>query len=487
MGLIRALAGVGLCLLFCVAGLAVELPRGADSAGPLTDPSHWRKWLPEISDAADVSLPVIAPLPPLTMATSDPIRQRFMDQALVQKWASGPASLPWNRLALELIVKYQQNPLRAARVLAHLHAAAHDAIVGLAATSSEEAAQAVAVHAAAAGVLAHFYPRESPGRLEAIGIGAILAVAASARMSPQTLDLARAAGRRAATAAIRRALDDGGDARWNPANRPPPAPQVWRAAPPLNLANPGEPLAGKWRTWALVDGREMQPPPPPPFGSERYWEEAREVLRVARRLSVEQKRIADEWNLDRGSVTPPGVWNRKAMQWVSQRALGTAETARVFAALNVAMADALIACWQAKFEHWSVRPVNVIREKLDPDFLPWLFTPPFPSYVSGHAAVSSAAAEVLAAYFPEQADEWRAAADEAAMSRLYGGIHFRSDNRGCDSAAGSVDACSSAALDMTASRQAVSRRFLPFSRRGGRLVRTLRRSARARRRARDWR
>jgi hypothetical protein len=315
VGLIRALAGVGLCLLFCVAGLAVELPRGADSAGPLTDPSHWRKWLPEISDAADVSLPVIAPLPPLTMATSDPIRQRFMDQALVQQWASGPASLPWNRLALELIVKYQQNPLRAARVLAHLHAAAHDAIVGLAATSSEEAAQAVAVHAAAAGVLAHFYPRESPGRLEAIGIGAILAVAASARMSPQTLDFARAAGRRAATDAIRRALDDGGDATWNPADRPPPAPRLWRAAPPLNLANPGEPLAGKWRTWALADGREM-PPLPPLFGSERYWEEAREVLRVARRLSVEQKRVADEWNLDKGSVTPAGVWNRKAMHWV---------------------------------------------------------------------------------------------------------------------------------------------------------------------------
>ena len=92
------------------------------------------------------------------------------------------------------------------------------------------------------------------------------------------------------------------------------------------------------------------------------------------------------------------------------------------------MADALVACWQAKFEHWSVRPVNVIREKLDPDFLPWLFTPLFPSYVSGHAAVSGAAAEVLAAFFPAQADEWRAAADEAAMSRLYGGIHFRSDN-----------------------------------------------------------
>ncbi|MEF8713933.1 MAG: hypothetical protein V5B39_10290 [Accumulibacter sp.] len=126
---------------------------------------------------------------------------------------------------------------------------------------------------------------------------------------------ARAAGRRAATDAIRRALDDGGDATWNPADRPPPAPRLWRAAPPLNLANPGEPLAGKWRTWALADGREM-PPLPPLFGSERYWEEAREVLRVARRLSVEQKRVADEWNLDKGSVTPAGVWNRKAMHWV---------------------------------------------------------------------------------------------------------------------------------------------------------------------------
>lgn len=429
VGLIRALAGVGgLCLLFCVSGLAVELPHSTDSGGSLTDPSHWRRWLPERSDAGDVSLPVSAALPPLTMATTDPIRQRFTDQALVQKWATGPASLPWNHLALELIVKYQQNPLRAARVLAHLHAAAHDAIVGLAATSSEEAAQAVAVHAAAAGVLAHFYPRESPGRLEAIGIGAMLAVAGNAQMSPQTLDFARASGRHAATVAIRRALDDGGDATWNPADRPPPAPHIWRAAPPLNLANPSEPLAGKWRTWALADGREIQPPPPPLFGSERYWEEAREVLRVARRLSVEQKRIADEWNLDKGSVTPPGVWNRKATEWVAQRALGTAETARVFTALNVAMADALVACWQAKFEYWSVRPVNVIREKLDPDFLPWLFTPPFPSYVSGHAAVSGAAAEVLAAFFPEQAGELRTASDEAAMSRLYGGIHFRSDN-----------------------------------------------------------
>ncbi len=235
-------------------------------------------------------------------------------------------------------------------------------------------------------------------------------------------------GRRVAAEAIRRALDDGGDATWNPAERPPAAPPVWRAAPPLNLYHPTEALAGRWRTWALADGGEIRPPPPLPFGSEGYREEAREVLQVSRALTAEQKRIADEWNLGKGSVTPPGVWNRKAIGLLVERRLHTADAARLLAALNVAMADALVACWQAKFEHWSVRPVNVIREQLDPNFLPYLFTPPFPSYVSGHAAASGAAAEVLAAFFPEHADELQAAAEEAAMSRLYGGIHFRSDN-----------------------------------------------------------
>ena len=65
---------------------------------------------------------------------------------------------------------------------------------------------------------------------------------------------------------------------------------------------------------------------------------------------------------------------------------------------------------------------------MDPDFLPYLLTPPFPGYVSGHAAASGAAAEVLAAFFPERAAELQEWAEEAAMSRLYGGIHFRSDN-----------------------------------------------------------
>ncbi len=339
-----------------------------------------------------------------------------------------PAPLPWTDLALELVVKYQQNPLRAARMLAHLHAAANDAMVRLAPRSTEEAAQAVAVHAAASTVLAHFYPEESPGRIPAMGRAAILATVARAKGSTIQLDEAWRIGEAAGAAAIRRSLDDGAAAICNLADRPKPAPDIWRAAPPLNLFNPSEPLAGRWRTWALRDGGEIQPPPPLAFGSDAYWKEAQEVLRVSRALTAEQKRIADDWNLDKSSVTPPGVWNRKAMELAKARGLGTTDAARMLAALNVAMSDALVACWRAKFEHWTLRPVNAIRDKLDPGFLPYLVTPPFPGYVSGHAAASGAAAEVLAAFFPDRARELQAWAEEAAMSRLYGGIHFRSDN-----------------------------------------------------------
>ena len=92
------------------------------------------------------------------------------------------------------------------------------------------------------------------------------------------------------------------------------------------------------------------------------------------------------------------------------------------------MNDAAIACWRAKYRWWVVRPVSVIRERLDPNFLPHLITPPHPSYVSGHAAVSGAAEVALATFFPARKAELHAFAEEAAMSRLYGGIHYRSDN-----------------------------------------------------------
>jgi membrane-associated phospholipid phosphatase len=117
-----------------------------------------------------------------------------------------------------------------------------------------------------------------------------------------------------------------------------------------------------------------------------------------------------------------------ALDLLDNVGFGTRKAAELFAALNTAQADAFIACWDAKFAYWSERPVTAIRRELDPGWSSYVATPPFPSYVSGHSSTSGAASSVLAAYFPEAALRLSTWAQEAAVSRLYGGIHFRSDN-----------------------------------------------------------
>jgi membrane-associated phospholipid phosphatase len=138
--------------------------------------------------------------------------------------------------------------------------------------------------------------------------------------------------------------------------------------------------------------------------------------------------IAQRWHLDAGSITPPGVWNAIATSYLFETKQPAAIRHRTLAVLNMAMQDALVASWRVKLRYWGERPVTAIRRELDPGFEPLLVTPPFPGYVSGHAAVSAAAAGVLAHYLPEQTGRWHALAREAAVSRLLGGIHFVSDN-----------------------------------------------------------
>lgn len=405
----------------CFTALAVAASCLAQTA---SDPAAQR-WLP----IEDFRLPLVEP-DALDLARAIQTWAGRQDELtrLAGHWLTSPAPLPWSDLTLSLIVKYQQNPLRAVRVLALLHAAMDDAVAAARAQRGNDAAQAIAVHAAASAVLGHLYPQEATGRIEAIGRMACTGVALSQSDRLDELQAAWLAGRQVAARAITRALEDGADAVWQATQRPPPAPGRWRAAPPLNIARPLEPLAGTWRTWVLTSGDEIQPPPPPDPGSAAYASQAAAVLQVSRTLTAAQKRSADDWNLEHGSVTPAGVWNQRARQSLLPSRLGTAATASLLATLNVAMADAFIACWQVKYRYWTQRPVQAIREQLDPDFLPYLLTPPFPSYVSGHATASGAAAEVLAAWFPAHRLQVMAWAEEAAQSRLYGGIHFAIDN-----------------------------------------------------------
>jgi hypothetical protein len=332
----------------------------------------------------------------------------------------------WTDTALKLVTKYQQNPLRAARVLALVHAAMHDAFV-LAEREGKQT-EAIAAHRAASLVLAYLYPNETFGRLEAMGIAAALAAAQQTRPERADADAAWRIGDRVAARAIARSRTDGAGRMWPVSRRPVLGAGQWQAAPPLNMYNPAEPFAGTWRTWVLKSGSELAPPPPLDTKSARYDAEVREVKDVAERLTPAQKKIAEDWNLDLGTVTPAGVWNLKAKTLAQEHSLSDAQAVRMFAALNVAMVDAFIACWHAKFRWWTERPVTAIRARYDPAFLPHVITPPFPSYISGHSTVSGAAERVLAAFVPQKAAWLRAQADEAAESRLLGGIHFRSDN-----------------------------------------------------------
>jgi hypothetical protein len=158
---------------------------------------------------------------------------------------------------------------------------------------------------------------------------------------------------------------------------------------------PLEPLAGNWRTWNIRDGSQFRPFPPPAYGSPQFLAEMREGWSVSQTLTEEQKRIADYWADGAGTVTPPGHWNQIALDQLASSGWSTLQATRLPAALNTAQADAFIACWDAKYAYWSLRPVTAIRRVIDSNWLSYMVTPPFPSYVSGHSTTSGAAATVL--------------------------------------------------------------------------------------------
>jgi hypothetical protein len=338
--------------------------------------------------------------------------------------ANEPTS-EWMRETLSQIVIYQQNPLRAARSLSLVSVAINDAILGVLGQGESMARARAAAHIAAGDALAHLYPQGSPGRFQA---KAFYLAADTAHRDNLSHTPAWLAGKRVAGDVVKRAMADGADRIWNPSTRPLPAPGVWRGVPPLNMHTPLEPLAGTWRTWVLERIEDIDVPAPVLYDSETYRTEAREVWEVTRNLSERQKQIASEWHLESGSATPAGVWNLKLLDLIDELGLDTRRGAQIISAANVAMMDALIATWHVKYKYWTARPVQAVRESIDAAFLPFLVTPAFPGYVSGHAAVSGAVAEVIACHFPAHAQRFREQAEQAAMSRLYGGIQFRSDN-----------------------------------------------------------
>jgi PAP2 superfamily len=171
-----------------------------------------------------------------------------------------------------------------------------------------------------------------------------------------------------------------------------------------------------------------------------------EVAEIGRSLTDEQKRIARFWSDDPMlSPTPAGHWISILTGIAERDGLSAETTAAALAKMGVAQADAFIACWATKFRFNLLRPVTYIKRHIDPKWEPLLITPPFPEYPSGHSTQSGAASVVLTSIFGEDfafddathVDDglpvrsfpsFKAAAEEAALSRLYGGIHYRFGN-----------------------------------------------------------
>jgi hypothetical protein len=200
----------------------------------------------------------------------------------------------------------------------------------------------------------------------------------------------------------------------------PKGPGMWYSAPGVPLIGIGMTHA---RPWLLDSASQFRPVPPPGYGSPTFQAALEEVRRVARERTPEQTKIAQRWN----SSDPWGRWNEEASMALIRHHASDADAARVLAVLNTAATDAVIACFDAKYYYWTIRPSQadttlVLADSVD--------LPNFPSYPSGHACSAGAFDAVLGHFFPQERAEFTRIAEEQAMSRLYGGIHYRFDNDG---------------------------------------------------------
>lgn len=216
------------------------------------------------------------------------------------------------------------------------------------------------------------------------------------------------------------------------------------------VLSPLEPYWGTLRGFALFDRRACVCPPPTAYSAEptsSFYAEARATYDAVVNGAAEHQEIARFWaDAPKDTGTPPGHW-LKIVELVSrEQRLGLLGTSLVYAAVHLAVADAFILGWNEKYLYNLLRPETYIQRHIDPSWKPLLSTPPFPEYISGHSVGSGAAAEVLSAFFGEsyafsddtaQARGFAArsfqsfsdAAAEAAVSRLYGGIHYPMGNR----------------------------------------------------------
>ena len=377
--------------------------------------------------------------------------------------------LEWIGVMNDTVLAGGTNPLVTSRVVALVSSSVFDAVNGIdprfqplhvGPDAPHRASQRAAAIQAAYVILLNLYPTQS-GTLTARRNASLTALAANE--SAQSIAAGVAWGQTVADAIWAWRLTDG----FVPAPPPflgvqsivgtPAAIGAWRPTP-QGLPNqlPGVSGAGPqfatMTPWVLTRPSQFRLPPPPALNSPEYAADLDELFRMGvfsgSGRSQDQSDLALFW-----AGNTPLYWNRIASQLSAQRGLSFIENARLFALLNVSMADAAIACWDSKYRYVFWRPITAIRDRFtpadsDPAWIPWLDffpggTPAHPEYPSGHSTVSGSAAFILAAAFGENTAftldsetnptpgklrsfvSFSDAVEEIANARVFGGIHFR--------------------------------------------------------------
>jgi hypothetical protein len=399
-------------------------------------------------------------LPFLSRLQVGPFRATRYVLLFVLSCAIGKADVvtDWNNAALDAIRADKTPPPKASRALAILHASMFDAVNGISrrcesylvhsalpASASQEAAASAAGHR----VLLALYPA-AEANCDTLYKNTLAAIPDGPRKNAGI-----AWGESVATRILQDRATDGSNAIV-----PSPArsgPGCWVPTPPA-YAGYLLPQWGLLKPFCMTSCTQFRPPGPPALSSAKYAADYNEILALGAASNstrtADQTEIALFWADGAGTETPPGHWNSIAQQVGTALGNTLEDNARLFALLNLAMADAAICAWDAKYTFDFWRPVTAIRNgdrdenpatTADPTWNSFIITPPFPDYVSGHSTFSGAAATVLAMFYgtddipfttgsdflpgvSRSFSRFSVAAEEAALSRLYGGIHFRSAN-----------------------------------------------------------
>jgi len=329
------------------------------------------------------------------------------------------ASAEWSAVARDLVKARQSNAFQAIRNLATLNLAQYNAVIAAEDESQggRPLSRRAAVAAASVVALSYAYPLAQEALEEKLHQQLVTPhwLEEGSHDTDHALAIGRAVGEQVVAHAKTDRLFD----PWP--GTVPTGPGIWfsSAIPP---AAPGGAGFSAARPFFLTSTSQFRPGPPPAFGSPEFLAALGEVRQISDTRTTEQDSIARFWGLPVGTITPGGYWNQEAAAVAASHGFNERRTARLLAVASMTAFDALIACNDGKYAYWLLRPTQA-----DPGIKLAIGLPNFPSYPSNHACISSAAAEVIGGYVPGERTRLRALAVEAAISRVYGGIHYRFD------------------------------------------------------------